>query len=100
MSTSSVTFRPGVNGGLWVPRRGTPPPTPVGYEPSPKNPFFFYKILFPCDKLKVSETFKPGCGCKIVEWKCDDKITTRQLCEGCQNRVWEETYGSQGKDLA
>ena len=81
-----------------MPRRGTPPPAPIGYATGGKNPFHFYKILFQCDKLLIRNYTKRGCNCKVEEWKCEDKLTSRQLCEKCQTSVWEEKYGSQVKD--
>jgi len=79
-----VYFRKSPDGSLSTPKRGSPPPTPKGYEPLAGDPFTFKLINIKC---KYRELIYPTkkCGCTHTQIKChyyDYNVVNKQ-CEKC-----------------
>ena len=82
-------YRKSLDGGFWVPMRGTTPPAPVGYTTTKPN--HYYRII-ECSKLKIETKINPSCGCRRVVWTCEGKETSRALCERCNYTWWKAEY--------
>ena len=75
------------DGTLWVPKRGTPPPVPEGYEIAPGDPFTFYPKLEKC-RYRITKSAKSVCCEGIRSWmEClnEQGIVNRGYCKRCQD---------------
>lgn len=80
---SKLGYRTGIDGSIWLPRRGPVPQVPTGYVKDEMNPYKFWKVIPECSKRTIETKIKTSCGCKKIIWKCGDKVITRKDCETC-----------------
>jgi hypothetical protein len=72
------------NGTLAAPRRGTPPPAPVGYQAT-RDPFVAVPILKVCEhRFETTETLSCGKILKIIECSYFNKNVETMTCFKCE----------------
>lgn len=81
---------------LMAPMRGSPPPAPEGYEPSPGNPFVFLPCMEECEHRGIKKPKNYCCGrgdrlfCAVIE-----NVVLRITCSQCKsNPEWIKKNGT------